>query len=387
LFRSPSELQDAIANIPAQAKSPSAAVAEMRTEILDTNAGHLLHLRDMMSQLADPDAETMLPAEPIVDSGAGPRVSADDATGDGPSLSEAARVAAQMHLAGQARRLATAVIDDDSLVDESADGSAGDSARPGDDPRFARAVDDGPPATVVNRRRHSGSGPSSPSSPPSPPEPALQTGSSRRPRRSEPLPPLPPKPATTTKRTNPVVALLLGLVAVTLVGVTAIAAIPRLLGTPPTTLAPEPDAGVVAVVDPPPVPVPVPEPAPSPVPVPEPAPAPPPEPAPVPVPAPAPAPPPEPAPAPAPSPPPPPPPPRSPPPPPTTTTRPSKGVPSKVPSSLQGQLGYLKQHCVGRVQCARSLVNDADNFARMSPADLKDLKESVPRCIEKCQRN
>ena len=58
-----------------------------------------------------------------------------------------------------------------------------------------------------------------------------------------------------------------------------------------------------------------------------------------------------------------------------------------MPSSLQGQLGYLKQHCVGRVQCARSLVSDAANFARLTPSDLKDLKEAVPKCIEKCQRN
>lgn len=52
-----------------------------------------------------------------------------------------------------------------------------------------------------------------------------------------------------------------------------------------------------------------------------------------------------------------------------------------------GQLGYLKQHCVGRVQCARSLVSDADNFAKLSPADVKELKASVPKCIAKCQRN
>jgi hypothetical protein len=54
---------------------------------------------------------------------------------------------------------------------------------------------------------------------------------------------------------------------------------------------------------------------------------------------------------------------------------------------LPGQLGYLKQHCVGRVQCALSLVGDAENFTKLSPAELKELKEAVPRCIEKCQRN
>jgi hypothetical protein len=32
-------------------------------------------------------------------------------------------------------------------------------------------------------------------------------------------------------------------------------------------------------------------------------------------------------------------------------------------------------------------VSDAQNFARLTPTDLKDLKEAVPRCIEKCQRN
>jgi serine/threonine-protein kinase len=359
LFRSPSELQEAIANIPAQAKPPGAAVADMRTEILDTNAGHLLHLRDLMSQLADPNAETMLPEEPV-DSGAGPRVSADDATGDGPSLSEAARVAAQRHLAGQARRLATAVIDDslaDASAERSVEESAEDSAHAGPDPRFARAAADDPPPTVVHRRRHSGSGPSHPGEAPPPVEPPSTTGSSRRPRRAEPLPPLPPKVAP--RRVSPVVALLLGLLAVTLVGVVAIAAIPRLLGTPPTTLAlTDVDAG--GAPEPPP-------PEPPTVPVPEPAPAP------------------EPPPAPAPEPPPPTPPPPTPP----RSLPPSrpKGPPAKVPSTLPGQLGYLKQHCVGRVQCARSLVGDAENFTKLSPAELKELKEAVPRCIEKCQRN
>jgi hypothetical protein len=42
---------------------------------------------------------------------------------------------------------------------------------------------------------------------------------------------------------------------------------------------------------------------------------------------------------------------------------------------------------VGRVQCARSLLSDAENFATLSPSDLRDLKEALPRCIEKCQRN
>ena len=72
---------------------------------------------------------------------------------------------------------------------------------------------------------------------------------------------------------------------------------------------------------------------------------------------------------------------------PPTTTRSPKGPPAKVPTGLPGQLGYLKQHCVGRVQCARSLLSDAENFATLSPSDLRDLKEALPRCIEKCQRN
>jgi hypothetical protein len=80
---------------------------------------------------------------------------------------------------------------------------------------------------------------------------------------------------------------------------------------------------------------------------------------------------------------------QAPPPPPPTTTpvkRKSSKPPSSVPSNLKGQVGYLRQYCVGRVQCAQGLVQDAANFAKLTGAELRDLKEALPRCIEKCQR-
>jgi hypothetical protein len=85
-------------------------------------------------------------------------------------------------------------------------------------------------------------------------------------------------------------------------------------------------------------------------------------------------------------------PPPAPPPPPTVVEVPVPPVVKRkssrptVPSSLTGQVAFLRQHCVGRVQCAQSLVQDAANFAKLTGSELRDMKEAVPRCIEKCQR-
>ena len=65
LFRSPSEMQSAIQKIPQTARQ--AKDVEVKTEIIDGNAAHLVELRNMMSRLADPDAITQLPGEPIDD--------------------------------------------------------------------------------------------------------------------------------------------------------------------------------------------------------------------------------------------------------------------------------------------------------------------------------
>jgi hypothetical protein len=71
------------------------------------------------------------------------------------------------------------------------------------------------------------------------------------------------------------------------------------------------------------------------------------------------------------------------PPPPVVKRKPARPT---VPSGLTGQVAFLRQHCVGRVQCAQSLVQDAANFAKLTGSELRDMKMAVPRCIEKCQR-
>jgi serine/threonine protein kinase len=395
LVRSPSELKSAIANLPAVAKPAAAAVAEMRTEILDTAAAHLHELRDLASHFADPTAQTALPSDPVRSASLSTSASMPPSSESLSSSLLSSRETVDdtnddpvRHAAAPARHGAHHRGNDDETLEATSE-SVGAASPPIQ--RTTAATTEGAPETVVGRRR---AAPSSSSSPPSSPSPSpssseAELGATSRVRRFESRPPA--KPSVDDDARRPIAALVLGLALVTVVGVVAIMAIPHLLASPPTLVL-RPDAGVALSLgqDPPPPPrlespPRLEPPPPSPEPNPEPALVP--EPTPVPEPVPAPALEPEPAPEPMPEPPPAPEPIVSPPKRPPTTTRSPKGPPTKVPTGLPGQLGYLKQHCVGRVQCARSLLSDAENFATLSPSDLRDLKEALPRCIEKCQRN
>ncbi len=395
LFRSPSELQSAINNIAPQHSDVD--VPEMRTEILDTNAAHLVELRNMMSHLAAPDDETALPSDPISAAASADAsilsVDSDAIVGDGASLSAAAKSASDARLSGRNTRVTPAY--DDSSDDSDDDG----------DPRYSRVDndDDVPQPTVASRgRARLGAQRQSASSDGQhddgrdtvdgdndtheaiAPEPNPGTASLARRRRADPLPPLAPKAGA--KASHPLLALGLGLLAVVVVGVAAILAIPHLLKPQADLIAPVgsvpiaigddalvADAGSVvdvvvdagaagnaAVVvvmgnaadagsdsadedegadededavdeddddkDVPKI--------------------------------------------------------RRPPRRKPTSTKP----PKTVPTSITGQLSYLKQHCVGRVQCAKSLVTDGNNFQALSAADVRDLKEALPKCIDRCQR-
>ncbi len=387
LFRSPSELQSAINNIPSPKKDVD--VPEMRTEILDTNAAHLVELRNMMSHLAAPDAETVLPSDPISAASSVLSVDNDAIVGDGASLSAAAKSASDARLSGRTARVPATF--DDSSDEDSDEGSA---------PRYSRVDDDVPQPTVASRGRARLEAQRRASSEAAEvaedndtheapaPEPNPGTNSLRR-RRAAPLPPLPPKRGP--KTSNPLVALGLGLFAVVIVGVAAILLIPKLLKPQADLVAPvgsipvalgdidagvavvdagavvdivdagsgavvvvmgAADAGVVASADAdagvavddgnndddddddegenPANSIKVKKP-------------------------------------------------------PRKKPTSSK-APKTVPTSFTGQLSYLKQHCVGRVQCAKSLVNDGNNFSALSAADLRDLKTAIPKCIERCQR-
>lgn len=407
LFRSPSEMQSAIANIPAQ-KKVARDVVEMRTEILDTNAAHMMDLRDMMSHLASPNAVTQLPAEPVdsqVDSREDSEVDSRDVSVQsqdgflsGPGSLSAAALSASSRMLSGSRRAAdageTMVAEHDGLND-----SLSESGGVVDQRRYSRAgVEDEPQPTVQSRGR-AGRRPSVPEAPPDddtadmagagpPPEPNPQTNSLARrsaQRRSDPLPPLAPLPRPKGSSVGPIAALIVGLLVVVGIGAAAIIAVPRLLKPTAPIVAPtQPlDPIVIDGAQPPPPPAPVVE-----------VPAPPPPPPVVDVPPPPPpvveVPPPPPHPVVEVPPPPPPPVVQAPPPPPPPNTTPVKRKstkpPSSVPSNLQGQVGYLRQYCVGRVQCAQGLVQDAANFAKLTGPELRDLKEALPRCIEKCQR-
>ncbi len=382
LFRSPSEMQSAIANIPAQKKVQD--VVEMRTEILDTNAAHMMDLRDMMSHLASPNDVTQLPAEPIDSQDMS--VQSQDGFLDGPGSLSAAALSASSNMLSGSRRAA----DPGETMVAEVDGLSESLSESFDDQRrYSRAgVEDEPQLTVQSRGRV-GRKPSLPESPLEddtadlagagpPPEPNPQTNSlSRRSgRRSDPLPPLPPLPAKRQGSSGgPIPALIVGLLVVVSIGAAAIFAVPRLLKPTAPIMAPTQPLDPIVIdgaqpPSPPPAPAPVVE-VPPPPPVVE-VPPPPPPPAPA-----------------VEVPPPPPPIVQAPPPPPPTTTpvkRKSSKPPSSVPSNLKGQVGYLRQYCVGRVQCAQGLVQDAANFAKLTGAELRDLKEALPRCIEKCQR-
>jgi hypothetical protein len=38
------------------------------------------------------------------------------------------------------------------------------------------------------------------------------------------------------------------------------------------------------------------------------------------------------------------------------------------------------------VACAANIVGEAKNIMKLTPDELRDLKQSAPKCIEKCQR-
>ena len=388
LFRSPSDMQSAIANIPAQKKVQD--VVEMRTEILDTNAAHMMDLRDMMSHLASPNAVTQLPAEPI-DSQVDSQVDSEDMSVqsqdgflDGPGSPSAAALSASSAMVSGSRRAADPA---ETMVAE-VDGLSESLSESFDDQRrYSRAGVEDEPQLTVQARGRVGRKPSNESpledaaadlagaGPPPEPNPQTNSLSRRSGRRSDPLPPLPPLPAKRQGSSGgPIAGLIVGLLVVASIGAAAaIFAAPRLLKPTAPIVAPtQPLDPIVVDGAPPPSP-----PAPAPV---------------VDVPPPPPAPtvevPPPPPPEPVVEPPPPPPIVQAlPPPPPTTPVkRKSSKPPSSVPSTLQGQVGYLRQYCVGRVQCAQGLVQDAANFAKLTGPELRDLKDALPRCIEKCQR-
>jgi len=389
LFRSPSEVQSAIQKIPQTKRQPRDV--EVKTEILDGNAAHLVELRNMMSRLADPDAVTQLPGDPIDDADSSEDDDVDDVSLDGDSLGAAASAAASFPLSGGRPQ---SVEDDDSDED-----SALSDPR---DRRYAKAGrNDDLVAPTVAARKNVNSGQSrgiqhdddsDSDSVPVPPPVITNPSLSRRSRGSAPLPPLPPRPPPPKKKaSSPLLALALGLIVVVVVGVLAIVLIPRLLKPDLPTIVDAPiadagaavaavvdagaaavvavdagaaavdagavvvidagvvDAGVVVVVTPdgdprPDEVVPVVDVAPPKNPT-----------------------------------------------TPTTTTSPPKvkkptGPPKKVPASFGDQLTYLKQYCVGRVQCAQSIVGESKNIMKLTPDELRDLKTATPRCIDKCQR-
>ena len=350
LFRSPSEMQSALDDLGASRSSP----VEVKTEIFDPaqmgrGAEHLRELQNMMSRLADPNAETQLPGEPILSEEGPSDTFHVDASADGGSLSSAADIAVDAPLAGRRR---DAVDDDD---------------------------DDDVPATVAGRRgprvsdvqaelRADRDAPSPPT------DSKLRRSTSRARPESQPLPPLPPK----KKGGSPLLALLLGLIAVAAIGAVAFVAIPVLLkpAAQPLQADTDADAGVVVVVIDPPVAdagiavavIPVSDvvvdagAAPAPVEVKDdvvvdagmliedPPPKrkfikrPPP-----------------------------------PPPPPLTP-------PARTPKSFKDQVDYLRTYCMTRVACARSVVGSAGAVMSLTTDELRSVKEDAPRCVERCKR-
>ena len=351
LFRTPSEMQSALDVLGASRSTP----VEVKTEIFDPStlkggrgAEHLRQLQNMMSRLADPNAETQLPGEPV-ESGNEEGGTNDtlhvDSSPDGSSLS--------------------------SATDDAVDAPLARDRRPAGNSRGFR--DDVPP-TVAGRRGPKVSDVQAALNADAP-APSPQTNSAMRRSQSrsrpEPLPPLPPK----KKPGSPLLALLLGLVVVSVIGGLAVVFVPRLLRPPALPLQPG-DAGVVVVVAPPVVAdagpalieivdagsiavavLPVVADAGSPVivdagfaavaVVPD-----------------------------------------DPPPkkkikktPPPTTT-----PPARSPRSFKEQVDYLRQYCMTRVACARSVVGSAGAVMSLTTDELRSVKEAAPRCVEKCQR-
>jgi serine/threonine protein kinase len=423
LFRSPSEMQSAIQKI-APRKNTAPAV-ELKTEILDGNAAQLLDLRNMMSRLADPNAETQLPGDPIYDDDDESSEEDDaydtNASGYGDSLGEAAASASDAPLSGHRNN--------------SAESSALSDPR---DRRYARVGrdDDVIAPTVQGRGRNSRSERNVPTrslmseretldederddsrlNPPVPPA-STSPSMSRRSKSASPLPPLPPRQAQKQpSSSSPMWALGLGLLVVVAIGVAAMLLVPKLLKPEPTTLVdntpilevdagwgmPAADAGtavaatdagivvvdagvadagtvvvdagsvgvveVVEIIDagvedaPPKDPVTTTKPKDKPKdPVVTTKP-------------------------------------KDPPKDPVTTTKPKDKPkdpvkdpkagtpPKKVPSGFGEQITFLKTWCTGRVACAANIVGEAKNIMKLTPDELRDLKQSAPKCIEKCQR-
>ncbi|MDP2339577.1 MAG: serine/threonine-protein kinase [Deltaproteobacteria bacterium] len=351
LFRSPSEMQSALGNLGASRSGP-----EVKTEIFDPaamggrGAEHLRELQNMMSRLADPNAETQLPGDPVQSDLSGAEGPSDtfhvDASADGSSLSSAAESAFDAPLARTTRN-----------------------------PSFNNS--DVPP-TVAGRRGPRVSDveaeldrPSAPAATPATNSAMRRAAASRS--APQPLPPLPPK----KKAGSPLLALFGGLVVVALLGAVAIVVVPLFLKPRAQPLQPD-NEGVVdvvvvdggsasaAVVDAGPaavavfvatdagvaaVPVVVdagflledpPEPPPTKKKIIK---------------------------AKTPPPPPPPPPP-----------------PQRMPKSFKEQVDYLRQYCLARVACARSVVGSAGSVMSLTTDELRSLKEAAPKCVERCQR-
>lgn len=54
--------------------------------------------------------------------------------------------------------------------------------------------------------------------------------------------------------------------------------------------------------------------------------------------------------------------------------------------TLRDQVDYLRRYCVERVACARSTTESAASIATLSPDETKQLIAEIPRCIARCQR-
>ena len=398
LFRSPSELQSAIQNIPARPKAPP---VEMKTEILDQNALHYQELRDMMSRLAEPDAETQLPADPVQSQDDSALLSEDEDFHVDASVDRGVSkpVGNRTSLSGP-REPWPDLPDDASRLDGAATNNDDE-----DDPSGPDEDD------TLDRTNNGRLGRRSADAPPR--EPVVNTGSmSRRSgprsRAADPLPPLPPRPAPVRPPgSSPFFALGLGLFVVVALGIAAMFALPRLLKKD-TGIAPEQEVAVVdaGIAPLPPVVVDMrdagfavlgadagadagvlgdggtatasttattvdagpdgsnetaddgtedptevddddnndPDP-------------------------------------------------KRPPRKPRKPRTPVETVPPKTPAKpatapkgFGDQVDYLKTYCVGKVRCAASVVRDANRFMQLSPADLRDLKREAGSCVDRCRR-
>ena len=64
-----------------------------------------------------------------------------------------------------------------------------------------------------------------------------------------------------------------------------------------------------------------------------------------------------------------------------------KVSPAKEPKTFKQQLDFLRESCVARLACAKSVLDSANEIAALTPEELKDLKDNLlPRCVERCRR-